>query len=663
MPLNLKKPIAVGLLLGLLNSPVAHALSIGETALKSYLMQPLNAEIQLQGTEGMNPADLRVQVGDPAEFEKLGIEFDAFAAKLKLAVEPRDGGWIILVTTTEPIQQPYLQFPIRLRAGPMRLVKEITLLLDPPRREVRPAQSTAPAPRETAGAPGPGEQAAAERRTYRVRAGDTLWPIADRLRSPEVTRYQMMIALQRANADAFDNGDINRLRAGSLLAVPSTREALQIGRREASNAFWRQQKPRQATQAAAAVAPVASMVTGSDAPTGSADAPSSSQATPAAPLQEATAAVLEVLPPPQQEVTEEPLATDPEAVQREILRSEEESRSRELEQSNIRQQIANLQAQMDQMQALLALKDQQIATLQSIIETGALASQLDSGDPATALSEAPPPASAASAPPEPEQPLQRPLAVDAETPLASPDTPAEAEELAYLWNWLWMILVAIVILLLVLLLKRRSSSDEVHGELPLAAYPETRGNNTSHREERAPAPSPPAPPPVETRAPPPAAGLAAVPPALATGVTLAETLSGTEEPPVVEPPPPAEAAPPEEEEIDLDLGLDEFKDLPELDDILVPGEDTSGEEVTEEAEKTDPIAAFWNELDTDELGEADAEPEQNEEDQSLEILLEMARAYVELGDRDEAVAILKQARSAAEDDEKRVRIQEALEEI
>lgn len=663
MPLNLKKPIVVVILLGLLSSPVVHALSIGETSLKSYLMQPLNAEIRLQGTEGMNAADLRVQVGDTAEFEKLGIDFDAFAAKLKLAVEARDAGWIIRVTTTDPIQQPYLQFPIRLRAGPIRLVKEITLLLDPPRGVLKPAQSGAPTASGTASATGFGEQPASERRTYRVRAGDTLWPIADRLRSQEVTRYQMMIALQRANAEAFDNGDINRLRAGSLLAVPSTEEALQIGRREASNEFWRQQRPRRSAatsppQAVAAAPSAAASATGSEAAPVVA-APSSSESD----YQDAAPALLEVLPPPEQEMAEEPLQTDPEAVQREILRSEEETRSRELEQSNIRQQIANLQAQMDQMQALLALKDQQIATLQSIIETRALARQLDSEDEAIQLSEAPATAIAPSARTAEEQPLQRPLAVETEAPLTSAATQAESEELSGLWNWLWLILVAIVILLLVLLLKRRSGSEEMHGELPLAAYPESRDKTPPPAEERNPATEPPAPAPVEKPAPSADAGLAAAPTALAAATTLTETPLEPEQVQVTEPPPAAEPEIPEEEEVDLDLGLDDFKDLPELDDILVPGEETSDDDLAEEEEKLDPIAAFWDELDANELGEIDTQPEQSEEDQSLEILLEMSRAYVELGDREEAVAILQQALSAAEDDEKRARIQAALDDI
>ena len=666
MPLNLKKPIAVGVLLGLLSASPAHSLSIGETSLQSHLMQPLNAEIQLQGTEGMNPADLRVQVGDWAEFEKLGIDYDAFAAKLKLTVEQRDSGWVIRVSTTEPVQQPYLQFPIRLRAGPMRLVKEITLLLDPPKRVLRPTRSNAPAAPGTAAVPAgvtdAGEQPATGRRSYRVRPGDTLWPIADRLRSPEVSRYQMMIALQRANPEAFDNGDINRLRAGSLLAVPTSPEALQIGRREASNEFWRQQKPRPVAAAPSTRADGAGAPGTSDA--APADTASLNQTLPAPPSQEDAAAVLEVLPPPEQEQVEQPLETDPEAVQREILRSEEETRSRELEQANIRQQIANLQAQMDQMQALLALKDQQIATLQSIIETRALARQLDGEDRVAEPGEAPAAAPAASAPTMAEQ---RPLAVDTEAPLTSPDTRAESEELTTLWNWLWLILVAIVILLLVLLLKRRSRSDEMHGELPLAAYPEARGKPKPQMQEHdaTTAPPPPPPPPAaEQPAPSPTPGLSSAPAALAAGITLAEPApEPEEEPPLVQAPPAATPEKPEEEEVDLDLGLDEFKDLPELDDVLVPGQDSSSEQLAKEDEKIDPIAAFWEELDTNELGEIESQPEQSDEDQSLEILLEMARAYVELGDRDEAVAILQQAHSAAEDDQKRARIQEALDEI
>jgi len=668
MPSKLKKRITGALLIGLLTAPAAHALSIGETSLRSFLMQPLDAEIQLQGTEGLNAADLKVRVGNPGDFNKLGIDRDAFTAKLKLNVEKREGRWVIHATTDEPIQQPYLQFPLRLRSGQLRLVKEITLLLDPPRRIERP--STAPAPAQDSGA---AQRATRNQRsageTYRVKPGDTLWPIADRLRSRDVSNYQMMIALQRANPQAFANGNINRIRSGSILQVPSTEEVLQIGRREASDAFWRQQ--REWKSGIAAAAPVqATAEPSAPATPAREEVVETRPLLPAAPSAgdgEADASPrLEVLPPPEA-IEDVPPEEEVEAVQREILLNEEQARSRELEQTNIRHQIASLQAQMDQMQALLALKDQQIAALQSIIETRELAQRLDqAGQTQTAKdTREPGPGFAPSVAAPPAAPLQQPaVKVTTDQALQAREKPDDGS--TSLWGWLWAIIAALVIMLLALLLKRRSGNEENHGDLPLGAYPEVShaaprpyAGEPGHEEMPAPTPAP-TPEEVPLTSVPPAQESGDVPPVPAEVTPPTETIEE-------EIPAPAEPIrsvvpekPMEEEAFDLDLGLDEDKNLPELDDVLIPSRD---EAEAETGEPEDKVAAFWDELDTSELGETETQPEQTDEDQSLEILLEMARAYVELGDRDEAVAILQQALSAAEDEEKRARIQDALDEI
>ncbi|WP_043107165.1 LPXTG cell wall anchor domain-containing protein [endosymbiont of unidentified scaly snail isolate Monju] len=110
-------------------------------------------------------------------------------------------------------------------------------------------------------------------------------------------------------------------------------------------------------------------------------------------------------------------------------------------------------------------------------------------------------------------------------------------------------------------------------------------------------------------------------------------------------------------------------ELHELDSELLPT--PAGLDLEDDSTQQE-LIGLWEHVDTLDLNEADSSlidesatlSELNEEeDQSLEIVLEMARAYVELGDREEATAILQKALSSADSEEKRARIQSVLEEI
>jgi pilus assembly protein FimV len=70
-------------------------------------------------------------------------------------------------------------------------------------------------------------------KTYRVKEGDTLADIANRTRDNAVSLDQMLIALYRANPDAFIGDNINRLRAGRVLSVPDAAAAGAVNKGEA----------------------------------------------------------------------------------------------------------------------------------------------------------------------------------------------------------------------------------------------------------------------------------------------------------------------------------------------------------------------------------------------------------------------------------------------
>ncbi len=79
------------------------------------------------------------------------------------------------------------------------------------------------------------EQQANNPKRYRVKDNDTLWSIAEQNRAGNVSTQQMMVALLRANRDAFVDRDMNRLRNGAILRIPEQSSASSISQAEALN--------------------------------------------------------------------------------------------------------------------------------------------------------------------------------------------------------------------------------------------------------------------------------------------------------------------------------------------------------------------------------------------------------------------------------------------
>jgi FimV-like protein len=299
------------------------------------------------------------------------------------------------------------------------------------------------------------------------------------------------------------------------------------------------------------------------------------------------------------------------------------------------------------MQALLKLKDQQISALQSIVETRGLGAQGSAATPAPARQAA---GTQAEGQPSTEGQPAAPARTSPVT-LASDQLPQRRQpEVMDLFSslplWVWALSGGLLVLLLALILKRRMAEEQAPSDLPLASYPEVSR----------PAPKPYSEHAAVTAAEPEAPEVPGTPDLPEQAVSLhhgdiqAHDVSEEEHADM-------NAL---VEEIDLDLPYPADGELPELDENLV-GTAEKGEK---QGEEQDEIASFWDQLDIPEMQDPE-EPGSgaDESDQSLEILLEMARAYVELGDKDEAVGILEQALASSDDEERRARIQSVLDEI
>jgi pilus assembly protein FimV len=220
---------AAGLLLALVIGSQVNAQGLGEITLDSSINEPLRAHIQLLDADKLDASQVKVALASPAEFQLAGVERSSLLSQLKFEVEiKRDTGARIVVTSTSEITEPYLNFLLGVSWPSGRTLREYTLLLDLPKRN-----TTANPPTITRSAPavqpaGAGNQSDSPQQgapQHEVKRGETLQQIAEQTRpSNQVGVQQMMIAIQRANEDAFVNNNVNRILVGKVLRIPRMEE-------------------------------------------------------------------------------------------------------------------------------------------------------------------------------------------------------------------------------------------------------------------------------------------------------------------------------------------------------------------------------------------------------------------------------------------------------
>lgn len=271
----------VWLLLACFMASEVFALGLGEVRLESALNQPLRADIELISATPEELDNLTVQLASAETFARYNIDRPFYLTTITFRIirSGRTDGNVVRVSSSEPITEPFLTFLVEAAWSRGRLLREYTVLLDPPtfapppsaaQRQVveppvrttpadsgdiqrspaqpapvRPAPVRAPAPAAT---PAPAQTADATPVTfddtpggdYTVVRGDTLWGIASRMRPDNrLTINQTMLAIFEANPDAFSN-NINALSAGSSLRIPSADEVFRINRGDALAEVQRQ---------------------------------------------------------------------------------------------------------------------------------------------------------------------------------------------------------------------------------------------------------------------------------------------------------------------------------------------------------------------------------------------------------------------------------------
>lgn len=231
----------------------AWGFGLGHAVVHSALGQPLSADIAITEASPDELASLRAALATPAEFDARGMSFSSALSGVTVTVQHRpDGSLGLHLAGSRPVQDPYVELLLRARWSSGEISRAYTLLFDPPSFRTQGAATTpiavqapaeaqgaqAPAaPTAPAAAPAPVAAASAARPArYRVQRGQTLSDVARAVGAgpgTPVSLDQMLAALYRANSGAFIGGNMNRLRAGSVLAVPSVAKAESVPQRSA----------------------------------------------------------------------------------------------------------------------------------------------------------------------------------------------------------------------------------------------------------------------------------------------------------------------------------------------------------------------------------------------------------------------------------------------
>jgi pilus assembly protein FimV len=217
----------------------ARALGLGAISLNSSLDQPLSAEIELLSPEPVELDDIQVSLAGVEVFEKAGLDRPFLLTELRFLPQlGKDGNLYIRVGSRQAIREPYLNFLVEVSWSGGRLLKEYTVLLDPP--VVQPPLGAATVKPKA-------EKVALITQQDRVttygpvKTADTLWAIATNTRPDRsFSVEQMMIALLRANPAAFRHGNVNFLQHGMVLHIPDPELIAELSAAAARAEFARQ---------------------------------------------------------------------------------------------------------------------------------------------------------------------------------------------------------------------------------------------------------------------------------------------------------------------------------------------------------------------------------------------------------------------------------------
>ena len=267
---------ATAAIFGLLGSNAA-ALSLGRITVQSALGEPLRAEIDIPSINAEEAASLQTVIASPEAFRAAGLEYSPAMPSLRATLERRsDGRFFVRLRSDRAVNEPFMDMILEASWASGRIVRDYTLLFDPPRvrenvaPEPTPAQVPTPArpsrmaPQGQALPPlplpparqnepvsrtteAPAQRPIAQSRQtntgpIKVKSGDTASEIAAATKHVNVSLDQMLVAMLRANPAAFTGDNVNRFKAGAIINIPTEEQARATSATEATQIIVAQSK-------------------------------------------------------------------------------------------------------------------------------------------------------------------------------------------------------------------------------------------------------------------------------------------------------------------------------------------------------------------------------------------------------------------------------------
>ena len=284
-----RTPVAAAALALVLGLPAldAHALALGRVTVQSALGEPLRAEIDVPDINADEASSLKTTVANPEAFKAAGLEYNPALGSVQISLQKRaDGRSYLRLTGDRPVNEPFVDLILEANWSSGRVVRDYTMLFDPANLRATTAQgsavtsaavpsvNSAPASRATAPrvaatpsaspsappnappaktarpapAPRPEKPVAStpsapkDGNTVTVKPGNTANQIAARNKPTGVSLDQMLVAMLRANPDAFINNNLNRLKSGAVLELPTADQASAVNEGEARQVITAQSK-------------------------------------------------------------------------------------------------------------------------------------------------------------------------------------------------------------------------------------------------------------------------------------------------------------------------------------------------------------------------------------------------------------------------------------
>lgn len=262
----------------------ANALSLGRVFVQSSLGEALKAEIEILDINADEAASLSARVAPPESFKSAGLDYNPVMANLRAKLARRANGQAYLqISSDRPVNDPFVDMILEANWSSGRIVRDYTMLFDPPNlrqtaavpptlaqvpiaalpdaitqrpatalpaQTTKPAAAVVPAPARAKAKPAqtttpPSPAPAAQRQEPKpaqvnVKAGDTAGRIAVAHKPESVSLDQMLVAMLRTNPDAFIGDNINRIKAGAVVTLPTEDQASATSAEQAQKIIFAQ---------------------------------------------------------------------------------------------------------------------------------------------------------------------------------------------------------------------------------------------------------------------------------------------------------------------------------------------------------------------------------------------------------------------------------------